>query len=301
MSTPSQASPAAYGIVRPRRSVLYLPSSNERALEKAKTLPVDALILDLEDAVAPDAKDAARENACAAVRSGEYGTRELTIRVNGIGTQWHDTDLAAAAAAGPDAIVVPKVSSAGEVRALVAAMEAGGAPERTRLWAMIETPVAVLHAEEVARASDRLTCFVIGTNDLYKELGAHYRPGRAAIRTSLQLIALAARAGGVAVVDGVFNNVKDDAGFRDEAEQGRELGFDGKTLIHPGQVDVANEVYRPSPDEIADARAVIEAFEVAEAEGRGVATLNGRLIENLHVDTAKKVLATAAAIDALNT
>lgn len=298
MSTQSQASPAAYGIFRPRRSVLYLPSSNERALEKAKTLPVDALILDLEDAVAPDAKDAARENACAAVESGEYGNRELTIRVNGIGSQWHDADIAAASAAGPDAIVVPKVNSADEVRLLVAAMEAGGAPERTKLWAMVETPVAVLHAEEIARASDRLTCFVIGTNDLYKELGAHYRPGRAAVQTSLQLIALGARAGGVSVVDGVFNNVKDDEGFRAEAEQGRELGFDGKTLIHPGQVDMANEVYGPSPDEIADARAVIEAFEAAKAEGKGVATLNGRLIENLHVDTARKVLATAAAIEA---
>jgi len=276
-----------------------MPSSNERALEKAKTLPVDALILDLEDAVAPDAKDAARENACAAVQSGEYGKRELTIRVNGIGTQWHDADIAAAAAVGPDAIVVPKVSSADEVRSLVAAIEAGGAPEHTKLWAMIETPVAVLHAEEIARASDRLTCFVVGTNDLYKELGAHYRPGRAAIQTSLQLIALGARAGGVAVVDGVFNNVQDDEGFRDEAEQGRELGFDGKTLIHPGQVDVANEVYGPSPGEVADARAVIEAFKAAQAEGRGVATLNGRLIENLHVDTAQKVLATAAAIETM--
>ncbi|HET6666370.1 MAG TPA: CoA ester lyase [Intrasporangium sp.] len=301
MSTQSQASPAAYDSFRPRRSVLYMPSSNERALEKAKALPVDALILDLEDAVAPDVKDAARENACAAAKSGEYGNRELTIRVNGIGTQWHDADIAAASAAGPDAIVVPKVSSADEVRSLVAAMEAAGAPERTRLWAMIETPVAVLHAEAIARASDRLTCFVIGTNDLYKELAASYRPGRGAIQTSLQLIALGARAGGISVVDGVFNNVKDAAGFRDEAEQGRELGFDGKTLIHPGQVHVANEVYGPSPEEIADARAVIEAFEAARAAGKGVATLNGRLIENLHVDTARKVLATAAAIAALDT
>jgi citrate lyase subunit beta/citryl-CoA lyase len=276
-----------------------MPSSNERALEKAKTLPVDALILDLEDAVAPDAKDAARENACAAVKSGEYGNRELTIRVNGIGSQWHDSDLAAASAAGPDAVVVPKVNSADEVRQLVAAMEAAGAPDRTKIWAMIETPVAVLHAEEIARASDRLTCFVIGTNDLYKELGAHYRAGRGAIQTSLQLIALGARAGGVSVVDGVFNNVKDGEGFRAEAEQGRELGFDGKTLIHPGQVEVANDVYGPSPDEVAEARAVIEAFEAAAAEGKGVATLNGRLIENLHVDTAKKVLATDEAIRAL--
>ena len=285
---------------RPRRSVLYMPSSNERALEKAKTLPVDALILDLEDAVAPDAKEAARENACAAARSGDYGRRELTIRVNGLGSQWHDADLAAAAAAAPDAIVVPKVNSAEEVRALVAAMEAAGAPAHTRLWAMVETPVAVLHAEEIARASDRLACLVLGTNDLYKELGATFVPGRAAIQTSLQLAILAARAAGVAVVDGVYNDVKDGDGFLDEARQGREMGFDGKTLIHPGQVEAANEVFAPSEAQVEDARAVIDAFETAQAQGRGVATLNGRLIENLHVDTAKKVLATAEAIAALS-
>ncbi|WP_404393682.1 HpcH/HpaI aldolase/citrate lyase family protein [Humibacillus xanthopallidus] len=276
-----------------------MPSSNERALEKAKTLPVDALILDLEDAVAPDAKDLARENACAAVRSGDYGRRELTIRVNGIGSQWHDADLAAAAAAGPDAIVVPKVGSADEVRSLAAAMETAGAPEHTRLWAMVETPVAVLHAEEIARASDRLACLVLGTNDLYKELGATFVPGRAAIQASLQLVLLAARSAGVAVVDGVFNDVRDAEGFLAEARQGREMGFDGKTLIHPGQVEPCNGVFAPGADEVGRAEAVISAFEAAQAEGRGVATLDGRLIENLHVDTARKVLATAEAIAAL--
>ena len=284
---------------RPRRSVLYMPSSNERALEKAKTLPVDALILDLEDAVAPDAKEVARENACAAAKSGDYGRRELTIRVNAIGSQWHDADLAAAAAAGPDAIVVPKVGSADEVRSLVAAMEAAGAPAHTRLWAMVETPGAVLHAEEIAIASDRLACLVLGTNDLYKELGATFVPGRAAVQTSLQLVLLAARSAGVAVVDGVYNDVKDAEGFLAEARQGREMGFDGKTLIHPGQVEPCNDVFAPSADEVEQARAVIAAFEAAQAEGRGVATLGGRLIENLHVDTAQKVLATAEAIAAL--
>lgn len=285
---------------RPRRSVLYMPSSNERALEKAKTLPVDALILDLEDAVAPDAKEQSRENACAAARSGEYGRRELTIRVNGLGSQWHDADLSAAAGAGPDAIVVPKVGSADEVRALVAAMEAAGAPARTRLWAMVETPEAVLHAEEIARASSRLACLVLGTNDLYKELGATFAPGRAAIATSLQLALLGARAAGVAVLDGVFNDVSDAGGFLAEARQGRELGFDGKTLIHPAQVGPANEVFAPDVGQVDDARAVIAAFEEAQAQGRGVATLDGRLIENLHVDTARKVLATAEAIAALS-
>jgi len=285
---------------RPRRSVLYMPSSNERALEKAKTLPVDALILDLEDAVAPDAKEAARENACAAARSGEYGRRELTIRVNGLGSQWHDADLAAAAAAGPDAVVVPKVGSADEVRALVAALQAAGAPDRTRLWAMVETPAAILHAAEIASASDRLACLVLGTNDLYKELGATFAPGRAAVMTSLQLAVLGARSAGVAVLDGVFNDVKDSDGFLAEARQGRELGFDGKTLIHPGQVEPANAVFAPSAEQVDEARAVIDAFEQAQAQGRGVATLNGRLTENLHVDTARKVLATADAIAALD-
>jgi citrate lyase subunit beta/citryl-CoA lyase len=275
-----------------------MPSSNERALEKAKSLPVDALILDLEDAVAPDVKEQARENACAAARSGEYGNRELTIRVNGIGTQWHDGDVAAAAAAGPDGIVVPKVGSADEVRRLVAAMQAAGAPDHTRLWAMIETPVAILHAEEIARASDRLAVFVLGTNDLVKELGAEHVPGRAPIQTSLQLAVLAARAAGVAIVDGVYNDVKDLDGFAAECRQGRELGFDGKTLIHPGQVELCNTAFAPSEDEVASAREIIDAFEAARAEGRGVVTVNGRMIENLHVDTARKVLATAEAIAA---
>jgi citrate lyase subunit beta/citryl-CoA lyase len=285
---------------RPRRSVLYMPSSNERALEKAKILPVDGLILDLEDAVAPDAKEQARENACAAARSGEYGRRELTIRVNALGTQWHDADLAAAAAAGPDAVVVPKVGSAEEVRALVAAMEAAGAPDRTRLWAMVETPAAILHAEEIATASERLACFVLGTNDLYKELGASYTPGRAAVMTSLQLAVLAARSGGVAVLDGVFNDVKDADGFVAEARQGREMGFDGKTLIHPAQIGPCNDVFAPSAEQVEEARGLIAAFESAQAQGRGVATYNGRLVEQLHVDTARKVLATAEAIAALS-
>ena len=284
---------------RPRRSVLYMPSSNDRALEKAKSIPCDGLILDLEDAVAPDAKEQARENACAAARSGEYGRRELTIRVNGIGTQWHAADLAAAAAAGPDAVVVPKVGSAQEVRALVAALEGAGAPERTKLWAMVETPGAMLRAEEIAGASDRLTVLVMGTNDLNKELGAQFVPGRQPLITGLSLALLGARAAGVAIVDGVFNDVTDAEGFRAECLQGRQLGFDGKTLIHPGQVEVCNEVFAPSPEQVEDARAIIAAFEAATAEGKGVATHQGRLIENLHVDTARKVLATAEAIAAL--
>ena len=230
---------------RPRRSVLYMPASNERALEKAKSIPCDGLILDLEDAVAPDAKTAAREAACAAAASGDYGRRELTIRVNGADTEWHADDLAAACAAGPDGIVVPKVSSADEVHALVEAMQRHGAPDHTSLWAMVETPRAMLHAEEIAAASDRLTVLVMGTNDLAKELYAEHVPGRAPLLTGLSLALLAARATGTAILDGVFNDVQDADGFLAECRQGREMGFDGKTLIHPGQVEGANADLRP--------------------------------------------------------
>ncbi len=284
---------------RPRRSVLYMPSSNAKALEKAKTLACDGLILDLEDAVAPDAKPAAREAACAAARSGAYGKREITIRVNGMDTQWHADDIKAASAAGPDAIVVPKVNSADEVRTLVAAMEAAGAPEHTKLWAMVETPVAMLHCEEIARASDRLTVLVMGTNDLAKELFAEHVPGRQPLLTGLGLCLLAARAAGVSIIDGVYNNVKDADGFLAECVQGRQMGFDGKTLIHPGQIDPCNETFAPSQAQIDEAHAILAAWDEALAEGKGVATVNGRMIENLHVETARRVLDVDAAIKAL--
>ncbi|MET4077517.1 CoA ester lyase [Janibacter sp. UYMM211] len=280
----------------PRRSVLYMPSSNARALEKAKTLPVDALILDLEDAVAPADKPAARDAACAAVASGEYGERELTIRVNAIGTQWHDDDMAAVAQAGPAGVVVPKVSSADEVRRLVAALEAAGAPESTRLWAMVETPTAVLDVREIARASDRLAALVIGSNDLVKELQADHVPGRAPLLTALSWSLLAAREAGVAILDGVYNDVRDAEGFRAECEQGRDLGFDGKTLIHPGQVEVCNEVFAPSAEAVEDAKGVLAAWE--EGAGSGVVTYGGKMVEQLHVDVAQRVLATHEVISA---
>ncbi|GAA2733783.1 CoA ester lyase [Pedococcus aerophilus] len=282
---------AAY---RPRRSVLYMPASNERALEKAKTLPVDALILDLEDAVAPDAKEQARENACAAARSGEYGSREVTIRINGTGTQWHDEDLAAACAAGPDAVVVPKVGSAQEVRDLVAAMEAAGAPDRTSLWAMVETPAAMLHCEEIAAASERLTVLVMGTNDLAKELQAEHVPGRQPLLTGLGLCLLAARATGTAILDGVYNDVRDAEGFAAECLQARQLGFDGKTLVHPGQVEPCNEVFAPSAAAVEEARGILQAWE--DGAGAGVVTYGGKMVESLHVDTARRVLTVHAAV-----
>ncbi|KGN33645.1 (3S)-malyl-CoA thiolesterase [Knoellia sinensis KCTC 19936] len=273
----------------PRRSVLYMPSSNERALEKAKTLPVDGLILDLEDAVGPDHKESARDNACAAAASGEYGNREVTIRINGIGTQWHEADLAAAAAAGPAGVVVPKVGSADEVRSLVAGLEAAGAPEHTKLWAMIETPEAIFNVREIAKASPRLAVLVMGTNDLVKELRADHVPGRGPLLTSLQLSLLAAREAGIAILDGVYNDVKNAEGFEAECVQGRDFGFDGKTLIHPGQVEPCNTIFAPSDEAVADARGILEAWEAGD--GSGVVTHNGRMVENLHVDIARRVLA----------
>lgn len=281
----------------PLRSVLYMPSSNERALEKAKTLPADAIIFDLEDAVAPDAKVGAREQAAAAVRSGAYGARHLVIRVNGIGTEWHDDDLTAAAQAGPDVVLVPKVNSADEVRALVAALEAAGAPEKTTLWAMVETPIAMLNALSIAQASPRLTGFVMGTNDLVKELYAEHVPGRQPVITGLGLALLAARAAGIVIIDGVYNDVKDTDGFLAECEQGRQMGFDGKTLIHPGQVEGANNAFSPDEQAVEDARGLIQAWE--DGKGAGVVTYNGRMVESLHVESAQRTLSIARAIEAL--
>jgi citrate lyase subunit beta/citryl-CoA lyase len=282
---------------RPRRSVLYMPASNERALEKARTIPCDGLILDLEDAVAPDSKPAAREAACAAAASGGYGRREVTIRVNGADTEWHADDLAAACAAGPDGIVVPKMSSAAEVHALASAMEKHGAPDHTALWAMVETPRAMLHAEEIASASERLTVLVMGTNDLAKELFASHVPGRAPLLTGLSLALLGARATGTAILDGVYNDVRDEAGFLEECRQGREMGFDGKTLVHPGQVDGANAAFAPSEEAVEDARGILAAWE--DGAGSGVVTYQGRMVESLHVDSARRTLAVYEAIASL--
>jgi citrate lyase subunit beta/citryl-CoA lyase len=274
-----------------------MPGANERALEKAKTIDADALILDLEDSVAPDAKEQGRDNVCAAVRSGEYGHRELAIRVNSIGTAWHDDDVKAAAAAGPDAILVPKVESAEQVRSLVAAMEAAGAPEHTQLWAMIETPRALLHAEEIAAAHDRLTVIVMGTNDIVNETYGLHVPGRnPVVLTALSWTLIAVRAAGKVVIDGVYNDVRNEEGFLAEARQGREMGFDGKTLIHPSQVEPCNEAFSPSEADIERAQGLIAAFDEAAAAGAGVATYNNKLVEELHVRDAKRILAFADAL-----
>jgi len=282
--------------VRPRRSVLYMPGSNARALEKAKTLAADCLILDLEDAVAPEAKALARDQVCAALRGGGYGRRELVIRVNGLDSPWGGDDLAAAAASGAAAILVPKAENAAMVREAEALMVRHGAPEEMALWCMMETPLGVLHAEEVAGASARLACLVMGTSDLTKELGARHTEARLPMLGALSICLLAARAHGRAILDGVHLDLEDEAGFVASCEQGLELGFDGKTLIHPKQIAPCNRVFAPSPEEMEWSHRIIQAFAEAEAEGKGVTVVDGRLIENLHVEAARRVVALAQAI-----
>jgi citrate lyase subunit beta/citryl-CoA lyase len=284
---------------RPRRTALYMPGANDKALEKAKALSPDAIIFDTEDSVAPDMKAVAREKVAAAVASGEYGDKELTIRVNSAETEWHLDDLRSAAAAGPAGIVVPKINSAAEVAAVEKVLESAGVPDHTRLWAMLETPAAIERAVEIATSSERLEVLVMGTNDLAKELRAALVPGRAPLLWGLGRCVNAARFAGKVVLDGVYNDVKDPEGFLAECVQGAEMGFDGKTIIHPTQVEPCNEAYAPSEQEIEHARRVIEAFEAGVAEGKGVITVDGRMIENLHVDNARRALAVAEAIAAL--
>jgi citrate lyase subunit beta/citryl-CoA lyase len=283
--------------VRPRRSILYMPGSNARALEKARGLAADGLILDLEDAVAPDAKVAARSQVCAALRAGGYGSRELIARVNGLESEWGEADIAAAAQAAPDAILLPKVESADQVRAALALMTRAGAAERCAIWCMIETPKGVLHAEQIAQASPRIACLVMGTSDLTKELRARHTALRLPMLTSLSIALLAARAQGLAILDGVFLDLDDEAGFVGACEQGRELGFDGKTLIHPNQIAPCNRVFAPSLDDVAQAKKIVRAFEAVRQAGKGVVLVDGKLIENLHVDEAKRIVELAAAIE----
>ncbi|MEQ1499029.1 MAG: CoA ester lyase [Novosphingobium sp.] len=281
---------------RPRRSVLYLPASNPNAIAKARTLAADVIVLDLEDAVAPEHKVAARAAAAAAVREGGFGRREVVIRVNAFGTEWAEADLAAAAAAGPDAVLVPKVSSAQDVLAYDAALAA--APAHTRLWIMVETCGLMPRLDEVAAlaGSTRLAAFAMGTNDLAKEMRAQLRPGRAAFLPILSATVCAARAHGLLVFDGVSNEFRDMAVVRAECDQGLEFGFDGKCLIHPDQVEPCNAVFTPSAAELAWARAVVDAFALPENQGKGVIRIEGKMAELLHREQAQRLLAIAAAI-----
>jgi citrate lyase subunit beta / citryl-CoA lyase len=282
--------------VRPRRSVLYMPGSNARALDKARSLPADGLILDLEDAVSPDAKAQAREQVITALAAGGYGGRELVIRVNAAETAWGQADLAAAARAGAHAVLLPKVENADQVRAAEAALVAGGAPPDLKLWCMIETPLGVLRAVEIASASRRLACLVMGTSDLAKDLHAAHTPDRLPLLTSLGLCLLAARAHGLAILDGVHLDLNDDAGFAASCLQGRDLGFDGKTLIHPKTIAAANDIFAPSAEELAQAMKIIAAHEQAARDGKGVVVVDGRLVENLHVENAQRLVALGRAI-----
>lgn len=285
--------------VRPRRSVLYMPGSNPRALEKARTLKADALILDLEDAVAPDAKDTARANVLAALAQGGYGGRELLVRTNGLATPWGEADLIAAARSGADGVLLPKVESARMVTEALAILAAHGAPERLAVWCMMETPRGILAAAEIGAASPRLAGLVMGTSDLAKDLHCAHTRDRLPLIASLNQVVLVARAHGLAAIDGVHLDLADDEGFAFACRQGRELGFDGKTLIHPKTIDEANRAFAPSPDEIAQAQTIIAAFAQAQTKGQGVVVVEGKLVESLHVENAKRLVALAHAIDAL--
>jgi citrate lyase subunit beta/citryl-CoA lyase len=290
-------------IARPRRSVLYMPGSNPRAIAKARTLAADAIILDLEDSVAPDAKPAAREAVAAAVREGGFGRREVVIRINGMGTPWGRDDLAAAAAAEPDAILLPKIDGPGSVMQVARELREAGAAERIRLWAMVETPMAVLHAGSIAAVAadpgSRLEVLVMGLNDLAKETRARFVAGRASMTAWLSLCVAAARAHGVDILDGVYNDIADLKGFEAECRQGRDFGLDGKTLIHPGQIALANAVFAPTAAELDSAEAIVGAFDRSENAGKGVIQLDGRMVERLHADMARRTLTIARRIAAL--
>ena len=281
---------------RPRRSVLYMPGSNAQALEKGTTLAADGLILDLEDSVFPDAKEEARDRVCSAAAGGGYGGREVLIRVNGLGTAWGRDDIAAASTSGAEGIVLSKVGAAGTVREAEAIMEGAGAPASMALWCMMETPRGVLHAEEIAGASRRLVGFALGMEDLAKDLHAVPTGDRLAVITALGLCMLAARAAGIAILDGVHMDLDDTDGLEEACRRGREMGFDGKTLIHPKQIDAANRAFAPTPDELDWSRRIIAAHGAAASEGRGIVVVDGRLVEALHVAEAERLVALAETI-----
>src|SRR5262245_16704472 len=286
----------------PRSSVLYIPGSNARALEKAKTLPADGLILDLEDAVAPDAKETARRQVADAVKAGGFGKRELFIRVNGIDTPWFSDDLEVAIHAVPDAILVPKISTPQQLDLIGQRLLDMRADKRIRIWAMVETPLAIFNAAALAArardSEDRLGGFVMGTNDLAKETRAHIVPGRAPMLAWLSTCVLAARTYGIDILDGVYNNLADTEGFVRECAEARDLGFDGKTLIHPNQIEPCNAAFSPSPDEVALARKIIAAFGLPENKNKGVVQIDGRMVERMHADMAQRTVAVADAIEA---
>jgi citrate lyase subunit beta / citryl-CoA lyase len=287
--------------VRPRRSVLYMPGSNARALEKARELPADGLILDLEDAVAPEAKGQARQAIVKAMQNGGFGDREVMVRINGLDTRWWVEDIEAAVAARPDAILVPKISNPGQLQDLAARIVDMGTDPRVRVWAMMETPLAMLNVGEIAASTldseTRLAGFVMGTNDLAKDTRARLVPGRAPMLPWLMVCIAAARAYGLDILDGVYNDLGNAEGFLAECRQARDLGFDGKTLIHPRQIDPCNEAFSPTPEEVEVARKMIAAFDLPENRDKGVIQIDGRMVERLHAEMARQTVAIADAID----
>lgn len=284
---------------RPRRSLLYMPGSNARALEKARSLTADGVIFDLEDAVAPNVKETARDQVVATLAAGGYGSRELLVRVNGLDTAWAPADLAAIAKTNANGVLLPKVESPEMVRAAEARLADAGAPDQLNLWCMLETPRGVLRVAEIAAASPRLAGFVMGTNDLALELKCRQTPDRLPFMTSFGLCILAARAEGLAIIDGVFTNLADDDGFATECRQGQALGFDGKSLIHPKTIAVANAAYGPSDEDMAQARKIVSAYEAAQADDKAVIVVDGRMIEDLHVREAQRLIAMAERIAVL--
>jgi citrate lyase subunit beta/citryl-CoA lyase len=278
---------------RPRRSMLYMPGSNARAIEKGRSLAADAIIFDIEDAVAVEAKALAREQIVAAIAAGGYGRKELIVRINGLGSEWFEADIAAVAASGADGVLLPKVESVETVRETEKRLVAAGAPDTLAVWCMMETPRGILRSAEIAAASPRVAGLIMGTNDLALELRCRQTPDGAAFLTSFGLCILAARAHGVAAIDAVYNDLSDDEGFAESCRIGRTLGFDGKSLIHPKTIDAANRLYGPSVEEIAWARKIADAFEHARAEGKGVIKVDGKMVEELHVREAKRLLAMA--------
>lgn len=284
---------------RPRRSMLYMPGSNARALEKARTLPADSLILDLEDAVAPDSKELARQQVCEAVKAGGFGLREIIIRVNALSTKWGYEDIAMASKSGANALLLPKVESADAIRHMESIMRANGAPDSMTIWAMMETPRSILESQRIAESTPRMEGLVMGTSDLAKELDCAHTHERLPFMSSLGLCLLAARAAGLAILDGVYLDLNDETGFEFACRQGHELGFDGKTLIHPKQVGPCNKVFTPKPADVEWSRKIIQAHTDAAARGEGVAVVDGKLIENLHVESARRVVGMADAIAAM--
>lgn len=278
----------------PRRSVLYMPGSNARALEKARTLPTDAIIVDLEDAVAPTEKAAARNQAIAAVNAGGFGFRELAVRINALSTEWGSDDLAAVAASAAHAVAVPKVETAQQVLDIASRI-----PDSSPLviWAMIETPRGVMNVEQIAVAHARLTVLVMGTSDLANDLRVPHTPYREGLAYSLGRCVMAARAAGLTIIDGVHLDLEDDKGFSIACEQGRNMGFDGKSLIHPKQISMANRIYSPTKSAVEHAQQVIEAWKKAQRENSGVVVVNGKLVENLHVEEARRTMALMQAIE----